>query len=135
MTLDEWIESRRDDLAASRDRRVVARTQVGQLFVSTVWLGIDHSWGGGPPLIFETMIFGPGLWSELWVERYPTEVAALAGHDRAVAVARGRRHGWVKFTRDERRREMKETVALLDRRDRLDEMEAMLLRMRLRGGR
>jgi hypothetical protein len=26
--------------------------------ISTVFLGVDHSWGDGPPLIFETMIFG-----------------------------------------------------------------------------
>jgi hypothetical protein len=26
-------------------------------FLSTVWLGIDHSWGGGPPVIFETVRF------------------------------------------------------------------------------
>jgi hypothetical protein len=27
--------------------------------LSTVWLGMDHGWGGGPPLIFETMLFAP----------------------------------------------------------------------------
>lgn len=27
--------------------------------LSTVWLGLDHGWGGGPPLIFETMLFAP----------------------------------------------------------------------------
>jgi hypothetical protein len=27
--------------------------------LSTVWLGLDHNWGGGPPLIFETMLFAP----------------------------------------------------------------------------
>jgi hypothetical protein len=33
-------------------------TEVGQVKVSTVFLGIDHSFGNGPPLLFETMIFG-----------------------------------------------------------------------------
>jgi hypothetical protein len=28
-------------------------------FLSTVWLGLDHSHTMGPPLIFETMRFGP----------------------------------------------------------------------------
>lgn len=28
--------------------------------VSTVWLGLDHNWGGGEPLLFETMSFGGG---------------------------------------------------------------------------
>jgi len=27
--------------------------------LSTVFLGLDHAWGGGPPLIFETMLFAP----------------------------------------------------------------------------
>ena len=27
--------------------------------LSTVWLGLDHQWGDGPPLIFETMLFAP----------------------------------------------------------------------------
>lgn len=37
---------------------IVAKTQVGPMEVSTVFLGLDHSYGGGgPPLLFETMIF------------------------------------------------------------------------------
>lgn len=28
-------------------------------WISTVWLGADHGYGYGPPLIFETMIFSP----------------------------------------------------------------------------
>lgn len=40
------------------DKRV-ANTKVGDYQVSTVWLsGIDHQYGDGPPIIFETMIFG-----------------------------------------------------------------------------
>jgi len=32
---------------------------VGGVRVSTVFLGVDHSFGiGGPPILFETMIFG-----------------------------------------------------------------------------
>jgi hypothetical protein len=36
-----------------------SKTPKGRYLVSTVWLGIDHSWGlnGGKPLIFETMVF------------------------------------------------------------------------------
>lgn len=34
------------------------RTLYGEK-LSTVWLGIDHSFGAGPPLIFETMLFAP----------------------------------------------------------------------------
>lgn len=55
--------------------------------VSTVWIGIDHRFGlGGPPLIFETMVF-----PECDIcERTPTEVAALAMHDQVLAEVRRR---------------------------------------------
>jgi hypothetical protein len=38
--------------------RVVFQTRVlGICWVSTVFLGLDHNWGAGPPLLFETMAF------------------------------------------------------------------------------
>jgi len=36
----------------------VAKTDKGDILVSTVFLGINHQWGSGPPLLFETRIFG-----------------------------------------------------------------------------
>jgi hypothetical protein len=49
-----WMESK---------DRIVARTDVeGLLQVSTVFLGLDHNfYGKGPPILFETMIFGDGV--------------------------------------------------------------------------
>jgi len=39
--------------------RKVARTHItSSIYVSTVFLGLDHSWGEGPPMLFETMVFG-----------------------------------------------------------------------------
>jgi hypothetical protein len=39
------------------DRRV-AQSRVGNVLISTVFLGIDHRWtGDGKPLLFETLIF------------------------------------------------------------------------------
>lgn len=38
--------------------RIVAKSQFGDVCVSTVFLGLDHSFNGGPPILFETMIFG-----------------------------------------------------------------------------
>lgn len=67
--------------------RVAEHTEAG-FWISTVWLACDHSIGfpvSGPPILFETMIFGPEDWQGEYVERYPTEAAALAGHDQAVA--------------------------------------------------
>lgn len=66
------------------DDRKVALTQVGDSIVSTVLLMIDHNFSGvGPPLIFETMIFGSDGWEDL-EERYSTKGEALAGHVRIV---------------------------------------------------
>ncbi len=43
----------------SKEDRVVAITNIGDVKVSTVFLGLDHRLGDkGPPLMFETMIFG-----------------------------------------------------------------------------
>lgn len=36
--------------------RIVGKTVVGNDYVSTVFLGLDHNWGGEPPALFETMI-------------------------------------------------------------------------------
>ncbi len=53
--------------------------------VSTIWLGLDHSWGGGPPLIFETMVFDDkaseeGRGEDFDSQRYSTREEALEGH-------------------------------------------------------
>ncbi len=52
------------------------------LLISTVWLGLNHNWGPGKPLIFETMIFG-GPYNE-WQMRWSTEEDALKGHEAVV---------------------------------------------------
>lgn len=61
LTLEEWavlFESRKEDSDADGDDswwRI--KTEVGDVTVSTVWIGIDHNFGGeGPPLIFESMV-------------------------------------------------------------------------------
>ena len=58
--------------------RQVAKDIVGDVVVSTVFLGLDHSFGEGPPLLFETMIFGGPFDQEQ--ERYTTWEQAEAGH-------------------------------------------------------
>ena len=69
------------------DARQVAQTELDGARVSTVWLGLDHRFGGdGPPLIYETMIFGGPFDEQAW--RWPNRDAALAGHDQAVELAR-----------------------------------------------
>ena len=63
--------------------RIVARTAVDGAEASTVFLGLDHSFGAGPPLWFETMVFGGPLDGEM--SRYETKADAKAGHRLMVA--------------------------------------------------
>lgn len=46
--------------------------------ISTVFLGLDHQYGSGPPILWETMVFGGVL--DGFQERYATKAEALAGH-------------------------------------------------------
>lgn len=51
-------------------------------WVSTVWLGLDHSFGASEkPLIFESMVFFHGH-IDLDMDRYSTEEEAIAGHNK-----------------------------------------------------
>jgi len=68
------------------DNRVAETTLPNGRWVSTVWLGLDHSFGSGPPLIFETMVFqNRSDMGDLDCERYSTEAEAIAGHERMCA--------------------------------------------------
>lgn len=74
ITPDRWIE-----LFDDRSYQVVVQEEKDEVRVSTIWLGLDHSFGlGGPPLIFETMIFGGTRDGDQW--RYESEEGALSGH-------------------------------------------------------
>lgn len=64
--------------------RVVSQAVVGDVRVSTVFLGIDHRFfGEGPPLLFETMVFGGPLDQE--TVRYSTYDKAEKGHAEMLA--------------------------------------------------
>jgi hypothetical protein len=54
------------------------RDAVGDAVVSTVFIALDHAFGDGPPVLFETLIFGGPLADE--GERYCTKAEAEAGH-------------------------------------------------------
>ena len=70
-----WFET-------SADARRVAGTDVGTARVSTVFLGIDHAFGDGPPILYETMVFGGPM--DQTQDRYHTKEEALAGHEAMV---------------------------------------------------
>lgn len=66
-------------------KRIVARTEIGDLLVSTVFLGIDHRFHEeGPPILWETMVFGGSPRKDLGQWRYASHAAALKGHEEAV---------------------------------------------------
>lgn len=69
------------------ENAIVAQTTLWSgIWVSTVWLGMDHGFGQHKrPIIFETMVFPTGLnMRELYCRRYATEDQAWRGHRRAV---------------------------------------------------
>lgn len=66
-------------------KRIAETTLPDGKWVSTVWLGLDHNWQYGRPLIFETMVFSKhGDGGELDMERYSTLEEAEAGHKKMV---------------------------------------------------
>lgn len=59
--------------------RTVARTDFPRCHVSTVFLSLDHNFTrNGPPLLFETMVFGGKFDGDC--ERYSTWEEAERGH-------------------------------------------------------
>jgi len=78
MTLKEWMLKSEDE-----NYKIVKQTSSDNgRFVSTVWLGLDHQYGTGPPLIFETRVFPRrGDYEDLDCERYPTLAEAKRGHE------------------------------------------------------
>ena len=74
----------RDDLAR-RVAHTAITTEKGRVEVSTVFLVIDHNhWGGGPPVLWETMVFGGP--SDMDQRRYTSLPEAEAGHAETLAV-------------------------------------------------
>lgn len=66
--LGKWFEN--------ADRQV-ALTEKNGISVSTVFLAMNHSFGNGEPILFETMVFGG---NEDIQERYRTWDEAVEGH-------------------------------------------------------
>lgn len=86
ISLRDWAENRQ-----TAEMKRVARTVSEHFVVSTVYIGIDHNFAmEGPPLIFETMVFGGELEGEM--DRYATEEEALRGHEEMVRRVRRAEH-------------------------------------------
>ena len=81
--------------AAASHRAHVADERAGLYRVSTVFLDIDHNvYDDGPPILYETMLFGDGP-DDNWCQRYVTRTEAAAGHAAVIAslLATGRPEG------------------------------------------
>lgn len=87
---DDWLAWARW-FETAKDKRIVAQTHlIDGSTVSTVFLGLDHAFGGGPPVLFETaLMMGEREYSALMgreyrptevVDRYCTWAEAEAGH-------------------------------------------------------
>jgi hypothetical protein len=95
ITTEEWVR-----LFGDMDYRRVAYTELpGNRFVSTIWLGINHQFGEGRPLVFESMLMPD---SDI-MDRCTTEEAAVRMHERVVGWAR-ERWGFKRIPRKHKKR-------------------------------
>ena len=63
--------------------RHIAKTKISNVItISTIFLGLDHSFGEGEPILFETVVFGGKFDGEM--ERYSTWEQAKEGHKKIV---------------------------------------------------
>lgn len=65
--------------------RQVGLDKIGDVMISTVWLGINHQFNSdGPPIVFETLVTGVNDGDEE-MYRYATDEEARRGHAALVA--------------------------------------------------
>ena len=90
--LEEWAK------AFGYGHRHVADTMIAGVRISTVFLGMDHSFSlykEHVPILFETMIFGGK--HDQYQKRYATWDEAERGHAAAVALARSGLPIWTRL--------------------------------------
>ena len=71
------------EIGATHEQRIVAKDHIEGVEVSTVFLSQNHNFREGPPLVFETMVFGEGV--DDYQRRYSTWEEAEQGHKETVA--------------------------------------------------
>jgi hypothetical protein len=81
--LDTWVRF------FEKSDRFIVNDMINDRYVSTVFLGIDHNYFGGTPILFETMIFDKGSDFDCWCQRSCTYEEALLTHELALNVAKG----------------------------------------------
>lgn len=75
------------DLDSVKANRIVKKTEIGEVEVSTIFLGMFFGSEDEVPLVFETVIFG-GEFDQSRI-RYASKAEALEGHDIFVKVVKG----------------------------------------------
>ena len=83
--IKKWGEWFRDN------DRTIAKDDIGNVQISTVFLGFDHRFGPGDPILYETMIFGGE--HDQYQDRYCTREEALKGHQEAIDKVTGAKLG------------------------------------------
>jgi hypothetical protein len=89
----EWYEN--------VSNRIVRKERIGSFLVNTIFLGIDHDFGDGGTLLFETMVFDEAelYYDQLVDKHFPTAIDeytrqystwndAEAGHQKTVDLIR-----------------------------------------------
>ena len=71
----KWLED-------NPKRKAVKQEHIGDIFISTVFLGLDHAWNSDVPVLWETMIFGGE--HDQYQDRYTSYEDALEGHKKAL---------------------------------------------------
>jgi hypothetical protein len=71
----KWLEE-------NPERKGVKQEHIDDIFISTVFLGLDHAWQSDIPVLWETMIFGGE--HDQYQDRYTSVEDALEGHQTAL---------------------------------------------------
>ena len=71
----EWLEE-------NPERKAVKQEHIGDVRISTVFLGLDYAWHSDIPLLWETMIFKGE--HDQYMDRYTSYEDALEGHQTAL---------------------------------------------------
>lgn len=76
--IEEFLKWRKEN----PKKRVVKQEKINNTEVSTIFLGLDHSFMSKIPVLWETMIFGGE--HDNYQERYESYEDALIGHQKAL---------------------------------------------------
>lgn len=83
-----WWQTANRIVAQDKDEAPGASDDV---MVSTVFLGLDHNFNAtGPPVLWETLVFGGPLDGEMW--RWTSRTDALVGHQEVCRLVAASRH-------------------------------------------